>query len=162
MKSIIIIVLSITFCSLTPVMGQSVDSIKAVQLVERMNSAKKPLVVNFWATYCVPCIEEIPFFESMYKTYKRQGVDLLFVSVDMQDDYPAKVQESVLKLKMTAPVLWLNEWDADYFCPLIDTSWMGAIPATLFINPATGYRKFVERSLTAAQLKEEVNAMLKP
>jgi hypothetical protein len=55
---------------------------------------------------------------------------------------------------------WLDETNADHFCPQIDSKWDGAIPASLFINPATGYRSFFQRQLTAPQVEIELKAMI--
>jgi hypothetical protein len=65
------------------------------------------------------------------------------------------------KQKFTFPILWLDETNADYFCPKIDPHWSGAIPATLFINNKTGYRKFFEEQLSHENLIKEVSALLK-
>jgi hypothetical protein len=62
---------------------------------------------------------------------------------------------------VNAPVIWLDETNADIFCPKIDSTWDGAIPASLFFNPKTGYRKFYEEQITHAQLKKEIMAILK-
>ncbi|HEX4875985.1 MAG TPA: hypothetical protein VFV31_04890 [Chitinophagaceae bacterium] len=65
------------------------------------------------------------------------------------------------KRKFTAPIVWLDETNADYFCPKIDPKWSGAIPATLFINNKTGYRNFMEAQLTQEELKKEIMAILR-
>ena len=50
-------------------------------------------------------------------------------------------------------IVWLQETDADYFCPKIDTTWSGSIPATLFVNTKTGYRKFFEGEMTVVEFE---------
>ena len=67
----------------------------------------------------------------------------------------------MIKRHITAPVLWLDETNADYFCPKVDAKWSGAIPATLFINSKTGYRNFIEEQLSHEELKKEIMAILK-
>jgi thiol-disulfide isomerase/thioredoxin len=138
--------------------AQEVKSIKITELEKTIAESKTPLIVNFWATFCKPCIEEIPYFQEEAK--KHEGVQLLLVSLDLKSTYPQKVKAFVDKQKFTAPVLWLNETDADYFCPKVDTSWSGSIPASLFINNKTGYRKFIEAELTQAELQKEIKALV--
>jgi hypothetical protein len=82
------------------------------------------------------------------------------VSLDLQNFYPAKIKSFAVKRKFTAPILWLDEYNADYFCPKVDTAWSGAIPASLFINNKTGYRKFFEEQLSKEKLEKEIKAIL--
>ena len=91
----------------------------------------------------------------------RDSIKLLLVSLDLESYYPAKIKSFVTKQKFTAPIVWLDESNADYFCPKVDTAWSGAIPATLFINNKTGYRKFFEEQLSNEKLKKEIAAALK-
>ena len=63
----------------------------------------KVIVVNFWATWCVPCIKEMPSFESLYRRYRSQGLTLLAVSLDKGDS--TKVQEFADKHKLSFPIL---------------------------------------------------------
>jgi len=57
-------------------------------------------------------------------------------------------------------VAWLDETNADYFCPKIDAKWSGAIPATLFINNKSGYRKFMESQISHDDLKKEIRKLI--
>ena len=92
--------------------------------------------------------------------HKKDSLQLLLVSLDMPDAYPLQIRKTITKRKITFPVQWLNETNADYFCPRIDTSWSGAMPATLFINHKTGYRNFFEGQLSHENLKKEIIAAL--
>ena len=56
--------------------------------------------------------------------------------------------------------MWLDETNADYFCPKVDEKWTGAIPATLFINNSKNYRKFMEEQLSEEELEKEILALL--
>ena len=141
--------------------AQETPAVKITDLEKLVAESKTPLVINFWATFCKPCMEEIPYFQKLEKTYTAKGVKLLLVSLDMQDAYPEKLKTFIKKRGITLPTSWLDETNADYFCPKIDESWSGAIPATLFINNSIGYRKFVEDPLTEKQLENEIRALLK-
>jgi thiol-disulfide isomerase/thioredoxin len=142
--------------------SQQVRSIKITELENTIKESKTPLIVNFWATFCVPCLQEIPYFQEIANQYKSNDVSLLFVSLDMKEAYPIKVNDMAKKLKLTYPVVWLNETNADYFCPRIDTTWTGGMPSSLFVNNATGYHKFFEESLSKERLDKEIQVMLSP
>ncbi|HLG38541.1 MAG TPA: TlpA disulfide reductase family protein [Chitinophagaceae bacterium] len=139
--------------------SQEIKKIKITDLEKTIKESKTPLIVNFWATFCIPCIEEIPYFQQAVTKHKKDSVKLLLVSLDLKDDY-ATIKPFAAKRKFTAPIVWLNEANADYFCPKIDSTWSGAIPATLFINNKTGYRKFYEEQVKEEKLEKEITAIL--
>jgi thiol-disulfide isomerase/thioredoxin len=139
--------------------SQEIKKIKITDLEKTIKESKTPLIVNFWATFCVPCIEEIPYFQKIVKSHAKDNVKLLLVSLDLKEDY-AKISTVAAKRKFTASIVWLNETNADYFCPRIDSAWSGAIPASLFINNKTGYRKFYEEQIKEDKLEKEIIAIL--
>lgn len=140
--------------------AQEIKSVKITELEKTIKESQGPLIVNFWATYCVPCVEEIPYFQEEVKKHEKDGVKLILVSLDMKSAYPTRVTDFASKRNFTASKLWLNETDADYFCPKIDPKWTGSIPASLFINNKTGYRKFIEAEMTQEELQKEITALL--
>src|SRR5436190_5474189 len=159
MKIFFIITLSFISAAIS---AQGVKGVKVTELAKTINESKTPLIVNFWATFCVPCIQEMPYFQEMARQYKSQNLSLLFVSLDLREAYPTKVNEMAKKLNLTSPVVWLNETNADYFCPKIDTGWSGGMPSSLFVNNATGYHKFFEDQLSKEKLEKEIHEMIKP
>lgn len=138
--------------------SQEIPSWKLNDLQRYLGNEHGVLVVNFWATFCKPCLEEMPHLLSLAEKYRDKDVKLLLVSLDMPEMYPKKIRRLVKKKKFKAPVVWLNETNADFFCPAIDPKWSGSIPATLFMNTVTGYRKFVEGNMDAEALEK---AMIK-
>jgi len=153
----------IVFFSIAAVANaQQAKSIKITDLEKTIKESKTPLIVNFWATFCVPCLEEIPYFQEKAEQYKAENVSLVFVSLDMKEAYPVKVNEMAKRLKLVYPVVWLNETNADYFCPRVDTSWTGGMPSSLFVNNATGYHKFFEQPLSKDELEKQIQVMVSP
>jgi thiol-disulfide isomerase/thioredoxin len=137
-----------------------IKKIKVTELQEYIAKSDHPLIVNFWATYCVPCAKEIPYFESTVARFNREKVELILVSLDLPSYYPDRISGFSKKNGYNSSVWWLNETDADYFCPRVDTSWTGGIPSSLFINNKTHYRRFFDRQLTEPQVQLEIKTMI--
>ncbi len=140
--------------------GQEIRKVKITDVEKIIAESKTPLIVNMWATWCVPCVEELPHFIKAEKDHTSDSIQLLLVSLDFKESFPAGMKSFMEKRKLNHSTLWLDETNADYFCPKIDPKWSGAIPATLFINNKTGYRKFVEEQIAPADLKKEIMALL--
>ncbi len=141
-----------------------IEEVKATQLLEKLQQQKGVVVVNFWSTWCKPCIEEIPHFLEVYGAQNGDSVQLWLVSQDTKDLYKSgKLKEYISKKEnwSKAQLFWFNETNADYYCPLVDAAWSGVIPATLIVNPAKGYRKFFEETMSAELLNNEILKALK-
>jgi len=156
MKTVFILLL---VCISLSSFSQEIKKIKIIDLEKTIKESKEPMIITFWATYCVPCLKEIPYFQDEAKSKK---VELLLVSVDLQEAYPKQINSIAKKLKFTAPIKWLDETDADYFCPRIDSSWSGGLPSTLFINNSTSYRKFIEDEISKDEFAKQIQALLAP
>lgn len=157
MRALIIVLL----CGWSVAQAQGpVQKIRITELQDYIAKSDHPLIVNFWATFCVPCNKEIPYFQSTVGRYKDQGVELILVSLDLPDYYPVKIDAFTRRQGYTAKILWLNETNADYFCPKVDPHWSGGIPSSLFIDNKTHYRRFFDRQLTEAQVDLEIKKMI--
>lgn len=117
-------------------------------------------VVNFWSTYCQPCIEEMPYLQSISKKYAINRVKLVFVSLDTKSFYPKKLKAFLKKKKITTSIIWLNETNADIFCPAVDKKWSGAIPATIIVHNKKGYKQFYEQQFTPQQFETALKQAL--
>lgn len=112
-------------------------------------------VVNFWATWCVPCVEELPNFEKINANYKENKVKVVLVSLDMVKSVNTKLLPFVKEKQIKSDVLLLHDTDADAWISKVDSTWSGAIPATLIYN--SEMRKFYERSFTYDELEKEIS-----
>ena len=140
---------------------QQVKKVRIGEIEELVQQSDHPIILSFWATWCAPCLHEIPYFQETVKKFADQKVELILVSLDFKDSYPSAIESFVRKKNYQASFYWLNETNADHFCPKIDPKWDGSIPATLFVNNKTGYRKFYDRQLTPLQVEAEVKAQVK-
>lgn len=115
-------------------------------------------VVNFWATWCKPCIKELPAFEKLNTEYGSQKVKVLLVSLDFPEKLESQVMPFIEKQNIKAEVVLLDDADANSWIPKVSPEWSGAIPATLIYKK--GERKFYERSFTFAELETELKTIL--
>lgn len=115
-------------------------------------------VVNFWATWCAPCIKEIPYFEEFSEKYRDKKVKVLMVSLDMSDQLETKLIPFIEKQKMKNEVILLDDPRFNDWIPLVDKSWTGVIPATLIYGKE--FRQFYAQELTLAELEEIVQPLL--
>ena len=141
------------------IQAQEIREMNIGEVESYIQSRTEPAVINFWATWCVPCIEEMPWLNKMVG--QRKDVELIFVSVDNEKAYPEKIREMINRKKIQATLIWLNETDADVFCPRIDKNWSGSIPATLMVNHKRNYRKFIEQQISPPELRKELRYLLK-
>jgi thiol-disulfide isomerase/thioredoxin len=115
-------------------------------------------VINFWATWCGPCREELPDFEKIHQTYSSQKVQVLLVSLD----FPNQLEKSLLAFirtnRITAPVVLLDEPDASRWIDKVDPAWTGSLPATLFYREDN--RHFFEKKMTYADINQEIIKLL--
>lgn len=153
-------ILFLLFTGLSSSQAQSIPSWKITDVKKLMNTSDSVLVISFWATFCKPCIEEIPYLQRISNKYKEEKVKLLLVSLDLAAFYPNRIEAFAQKHNFNSQIVWLNETNADHFCPIIDESWSGVIPATLIINNRTGYRKFVEEQMKPEEFEMELKKQL--
>jgi thiol-disulfide isomerase/thioredoxin len=139
--------------------SQQVSLINIDQLNKRIeNGRDTTFVINFWATWCVPCVKELPNFEKLNEAHKSDKLKILLVSVDFISKLNTTVTPFVKNKKIKSEVFLLNETDQQQYIDRIDTSWSGSIPATLFIK--NGKRKFIEKEFTYTQLLTEYKTTL--
>jgi thiol-disulfide isomerase/thioredoxin len=157
MKKIVLLAMLLTMHQL--VQAQTIKKLKINELMEMIDTSSTPLVVNLWATWCGPCVREIPWFEKNVAAMANKKIKLVLVSIDFPEDYPKAIAAFAKKNGYRSEIVWLNETNADEFCPKIDKSWEGAIPVTLMVNNKKKYRQFYNQQLPEPKLIEELQKL---
>lgn len=138
--------------SLVPIVDFS--SIKP--LLEKNNDTT--YVVNFWATWCAPCVKEIPYFERLNQEYKDQKVKVILVNLDFPSYYDTRVIPFIEEKKIQSDVLMLDDPDANRWINEVDPKWSGSIPATVIYK--RDKREFFESELSFEELEESVKKIM--
>ena len=157
-RSVLVVIISTITVS---VHAQEIKRAKITDVAKIISESKTPLIVNMWATWCGPCVEELPYFIKEVNAHARDSVQFLMVSLDFKESFPDGMKEFMKKRKIDHATLWLDETNADYFCPKIDPKWEGAIPATLFIDNKTGYRKFIDEKIKHEDFAKELAELIR-
>lgn len=140
--------------------AQNVPILKITDLEKRIkNDSDTTYIVNFWATWCAPCVKELPDFDSIAKTYKSEKIKVLLVTMDFKEELKNKVLPFIVAKKIYSEVLLLDEVNGNYFIPKISDAWSGALPATLIINQKKKFNHFFEKKLTYEFLKSEIESI---
>ena len=157
-KIIAIILLSCCFSNIAS--AQKIPKWKINDFKQYTDTAKSELIViNLWATFCKPCVEELPGLIRVSEKYNGK-LKMIFVSLDAEKDYPRKLNRFIKKHHFKFNAVWLDETNADYFCPAFDSTWSGSIPATLFISKKTNNRLFIESEMSADEFEQHIQSFL--
>jgi thiol-disulfide isomerase/thioredoxin len=141
--------------------GQKIEYIKVPELEKILKySDNKLYVLNFWATWCAPCVSEIPAFEKTAGQYDPSKVRFTLVSLD----FPSQVEKQLIpflkKNKITLDVAVMTDMDYNAWIDKVDPKWQGDIPATLFFNNSKKSRYFHSGELNETELKKFINSFL--
>lgn len=112
----------------------------------------KTYVINFWATWCAPCVKELPHFEQLHKKYSEDGVEVILVSLDMPKMYETHLIPFLKKKQLNSKVIALDDHRQNTWIPKVAKDWSGAIPATYIYK--NNNNRFVESSLEFAELEQ--------
>ncbi len=150
----------VVFLFFITITGSTVLAQKTVtfdQLAPRLTTQNDTVyVVNFWATWCAPCVAELPFFERLSQTWGDQKVKVLLVSLDYKTQVESKVIPFLEKKNITVETLVLTEKDPNKWVGKVDENWTGSIPATLVFSKTK--RAFFEQEF---ETYEDIETILK-
>lgn len=138
--------------SQTPAVYKINDLLKRIH-----NNSDTTYVVNFWATWCKPCVAELPEFEKLH-TRNHHKVKVILVSMDFKEELDKKLKTFLDKNKYTCEVVLLDEVNGNDFINQISEQWSGAIPATLIVKPKPLASQFHEGKITLELLLASVLA----
>lgn len=135
--------------------AQDVKVIKLKQLEELLSPTNDTVyVINFWATWCMPCVHELPAFNETHTFFKNQKVKVVLVSLDFKKDLEKRLKPFIKKKELLPGVYMLDETDYNAWIDKVDSTWSGAIPATVILS---GKQKvFLEKEVTFTELKSHI------
>ncbi|MEJ5963167.1 TlpA disulfide reductase family protein [Pedobacter immunditicola] len=133
--------------------AQRVGLMTAQKLQQRISQGKDTVfVVNFWATWCVPCVKELPNFEQLQKKFSNKPLKVLLVSLDFKSRLESDLKPFLNRMKIMSEVFLMNDQDEQIFIQKIDKNWEGNLPATLVVNTSRNRRQFIPNELTYNEL----------
>ena len=160
MKAFLIIVL-LFLSSVSSGFSQGVQKISKTELASILNNPSDKLhVINFWATWCAPCVSELPDFQKVVNESDGNKVEFLFISLDFPSDADKKLAPFLKKYNYTFKVCLMTETDYNSWIDQVDPGWQGNIPATLFFNRARKIHHFVAESIDKPQLVKTIQKLL--
>jgi len=143
----------------TSATAQNIPFIQADQIAHwKTVDTDTVFVINFWATWCGPCVAELPAFERLNKKYAAQKVKVLLVSTDFKRDVDQKLKAFIKRKKIKSQVVFMNESNPNKWIDLVSPDWSGSIPATLIVSKRKAYERFFEKSLSWEELETAVKA----
>jgi thiol-disulfide isomerase/thioredoxin len=156
-KTIRNVFLTISFVFNSNLQSQNVSVYKINDLLKRIhNSSDTTYVVNFWATWCKPCVAELPDFEKLHINYHSKKVKVILVSMDFKEEIEKRLKALIQKNQYTAEIILLDEINGNDFINQISEKWSGAIPATLITKNNKSTFQFFEKKVNYEFLTSEL------
>ncbi len=157
--SLLVILSMLSFSTLLQAGNRSIEKVDFDTFEPRLyQKSDSVYVINFWATWCAPCIRELPYFEKLNEIYGPQKVKVLLVNLDFPNQLESRVLPFLERNDIRSEVIMLDDPFSNRWIPKVSEKWSGAIPATVFYNQEE--RHFFGKELTYNQLEEIVLSLL--
>lgn len=119
----------------------------------------RALVLNVWATWCVPCVEEFPELIRLDAVHRSKGLDVVTLSIDFDDEVDSKVLPFLRRMKATMPA-YVNAFpQQETLINALDPHWSGAIPATFIFDSRGTLRKTLIGKQTYEDFEKAVRSL---
>jgi thiol-disulfide isomerase/thioredoxin len=115
-------------------------------------------VINFWAMWCKPCVEELPEFEDIRKDYSDKKVKVILVSLDFGKNVKDRLTKFLTRKKMNTHVVLLDDPDANSWIGKVDKEWDGVLPATVIYRK--DQRKVYTRQVSYSELAKSIEKVI--
>jgi thiol-disulfide isomerase/thioredoxin len=144
----------------TPVVREiNLEGLK--KLLQRDRKQARPLLVNFWATYCEPCREEFPDLVEINRDYKARGLEFVTISLDDPAEIKTSVPQFLRQMRALMPAYLLNVPDPEPAIKWVDVAWNGGLPAT-YLYDAQGQVVFKHTGrVKPAELRAAIETVTK-
>jgi thiol-disulfide isomerase/thioredoxin len=110
------------------------------------NKSDTTFVINFWASWCKPCVKELPAFEELNLKNENKNIKVILISLNFKSELETKLK-----------IVLLDEPDYNSWINKVNENWGGAIPATLIINYKNNVKQFYEKEFTFEELENKLN-----
>lgn len=120
----------------------------------------KVVVVNFWATWCPPCVKEFPDIIKLYKNYQPKGVEVIAVSMNEEDELE-DIEEFIQKYKPPFSIYRAASAEEEFYQEF-DKKWFGQMPTTVIYDTSGKITHMHMNPITYPELEKYVTAALTP
>ena len=141
------------------------QEVKTINNVDEMKSVfestkGKVTLLNFWATWCKPCVKEFPELVKLYRTYKEKGFELLFISLDVPEDVEPKLKPFLQKQGVDFTTYYSTFKQPEELMDYIDKNWQGAIPTKYIYDKEGNMKSSILGTKSYEQFEKEIVPLL--
>jgi thiol-disulfide isomerase/thioredoxin len=148
-------IFTLGFIIATITLNAQVKVLSLKELNKRISNGKDTTyVVNLWATWCAPCVEELPNFDRIHKENLTQPIKVILLSLDFKSKLMSDLIPFAIKHQLTAETYVIDEPNQQTFRKVMHKDWTGVIPTTLFINNKKKIKVLYEKPFTYPELNQ--------
>ena len=153
---------AVCFCLLPLfIRSQNVEMVKFPYVESLLkNTSDTTFILNFWATWCKPCVKEIPDLEKLNEKYSGKKIKIVLVSLDFKRQFETDLIPFVNKNKIKSTVVLLDEPDYNSWIDKVDKTWGGAIPVTVVLNNHKKFRQFFQKEIIFEELEKTIKPLI--